>query len=137
MANQSYDAIVVGSGISGGWAAKELTEKGLKVLLLERGPNVEHVKDYKNATKAPWEVPHRGRRTIEMLENHPNLRRDYVLNELNLDWWAHEDDSPYVEKSHLHGLEVIKLEVAPCYGGDKVTDGQIQILRQMPNKGLL
>ncbi|MEX2567969.1 MAG: GMC family oxidoreductase [Cyclobacteriaceae bacterium] len=98
MANQSYDAIVVGSGISGGWAAKELTEKGMKVLLLERGPNVEHVKDYKNATKAPWEIPHRGRRTIEMLENHPNLRRDYVLNELNLDWWAHEEDSPYIEK---------------------------------------
>jgi choline dehydrogenase-like flavoprotein len=98
MANQSYDAIVVGSGISGGWAAKELTEKGLKVLLLERGPMVEHVKDYKNATKAPWEVPHRGRRTIEMLENHPNLRRDYVLNELNLDWWAHESESPYIEK---------------------------------------
>jgi choline dehydrogenase-like flavoprotein len=98
MANQSYDAIVVGSGISGGWAAKELTEKGLKVLLLERGPMVEHVKDYKTATLSPWEVPHRGRRTIELLENHPNLRRDYVLNELNLDWWAHEADSPYVEK---------------------------------------
>lgn len=98
MANQSYDAIVVGSGISGGWAAKELTEKGLKVLLLERGPNVEHVKDYKTATTPPWEVPHRGRRTQEQLENHPNLRRDYVLNELNLDWWAHEDESPYVEE---------------------------------------
>ena len=98
MADQMYDAIVVGSGISGGWAAKELTEKGLKVLLLERGPNVEHVKDYKTATLAPWEVPHRGRRTIQMLENHPNLRRDYVLNELNLDWWAHESDSPYIEK---------------------------------------
>jgi choline dehydrogenase-like flavoprotein len=97
MANQSYDAIVVGSGISGGWAAKELTEKGLKVLLLERGPNVEHIKDYKTATLPPWEVPHRGRRTQEQLENHPNLRRDYVLNELNLDWWAHEDESPYVE----------------------------------------
>ena len=55
MANQSYDAIVVGSGISGGWAAKELTEKGLKVLLLERGPNVEHVKDYKTATLPPWD----------------------------------------------------------------------------------
>ena len=98
MANQAYDAIVVGSGISGGWAAKELTEKGLKVLLLERGPMVEHVKDYKSATLAPWEVPHRGRRTQEQLENHPNLRRDYVLNELNLDWWAHEDESPYVEE---------------------------------------
>ncbi|ERM83098.1 GMC family oxidoreductase [Rhodonellum psychrophilum GCM71 = DSM 17998] len=98
MANQSYDAIVVGSGISGGWAAKELTEKGLKVLLLERGPNVEHVKDYKTATTPPWEIPHRGRRTVEMIENHPNLKRDYVLNELNLDWWAHESDSPYIEK---------------------------------------
>ena len=98
MANQTYDAIVVGSGISGGWAAKELTEKGLKVLLLERGQNVEHIKDYKNATQNPWEIPHRGRRTVEMIENHPNLKRDYVLNEQNLDWWAHESDSPYVEK---------------------------------------
>lgn len=98
MANESYDAIVVGSGISGGWAAKELTEKGLKVLLLERGPNVEHIKDYKTATLPPWEVPHRGRRTQQQLEDHPNLRRDYVLNELNLDWWAHEDESPYVEE---------------------------------------
>lgn len=98
MANEAYDAIVVGSGISGGWAAKELTEKGLKVLLLERGPMVEHVKDYKSATLSPWEVPHRGRRTQEQLENHPNLRRDYVLNELNLDWWAHENDSPYIEE---------------------------------------
>ena len=98
MANEAYDAIVVGSGISGGWAAKELTEKGLKVLMLERGPMVEHVTDYKSATLPPWEVPHRGRRTQEQLENHPNLRRDYVLNELNLDWWAHEDESPYVEE---------------------------------------
>jgi choline dehydrogenase-like flavoprotein len=98
MANEAYDAIVVGSGISGGWAAKELTEKGLRVLLLERGPNVEHVKDYKSATLAPWEVPHRGRRTQELLANHPTLQRDYVLNELNLDWWAHESDSPYVEE---------------------------------------
>jgi choline dehydrogenase-like flavoprotein len=98
MANEAYDAIVVGSGISGGWAAKELTEKGLRVLLLERGPNVEHVKDYKSATLPPWEVPHRGRRTQELLGKHPVLQRDYVLNELNLDWWAHESDSPYVEE---------------------------------------
>lgn len=98
MANEAYDAIVVGSGISGGWAAKELTEKGLRVLLLERGPNVEHIKDYKSATLPPWEVPHRGRRTQELLAKHPTLQRDYVLNELNLDWWAHESDSPYVEE---------------------------------------
>lgn len=97
MAEQQYDAIVVGSGISGGWAAKELTEKGMKVLMLERGRNVEHIKDYKNATKNPWEVPHRGRDTQEMIKKHPVLSRDYVLNELNLDFWAHEDECPYVE----------------------------------------
>src|ERR1700710_3333981 len=59
-AQNTYDAIVIGSGISGGWAAKELTEKGLKVLMLERGRNFEHVKDYVNATKGSWEFPHRG-----------------------------------------------------------------------------
>src|SRR5678816_333309 len=85
-----YDAIVVGSGISGGWAAKELTEKGLRVLLLERGKNIEHIKDYINATKGPWEYPHRGGRTREMEKHYPVLKRDYPLNEKNLDWWAND-----------------------------------------------
>ena len=97
MAAESYDAIVVGSGISGGWAAKELTEKGLNVLLLERGKNVEHIKDYVNATKAPWEYLHRGGRTVAMEEAYPALKRDYPLNEKNLDWWASDRDSPYTE----------------------------------------
>ncbi|MDH4072770.1 MAG: GMC family oxidoreductase [Gammaproteobacteria bacterium] len=97
MATESYDAIVVGSGISGGWAAKELTEKGLNVLLLERGKNVEHVRDYVNARKAPWEYPHRGGRTRAMEEAYPVLKRDYPLNEMNLDWWASDQDSPYTE----------------------------------------
>ena len=92
-----YDAIVVGSGISGGWAAKELTEKGLRVLLLERGRNVEHIKDYVNATKAPWEYLHRGGRTHSMEEAYPVLRRDYPLNEKNLDFWVNEKESPYTE----------------------------------------
>ncbi len=92
-----FDAIVVGSGISGGWAAKELTEKGLRVLLLERGRNVEHVKDYPNATKAPWEYPHRGGRTKAMEEMYPVLKRDYPLNEKNLDFWASDKDNPYTE----------------------------------------
>jgi choline dehydrogenase-like flavoprotein len=92
-----YDAIVVGSGISGGWAAKELTEKGLKVLLLERGKNIEHIKDYVNATKAPWLYTHRGGRTKAMEELYPVLKRDYPLNEKNLDYWASDKDSPYTE----------------------------------------
>ena len=97
MQEQSYDAIVVGSGISGGWAAKELTEKGLRVLLLERGKNIEHIKDYPNATKAPWEYPHRGGRTRAMEAAYPVLKRDYPLNEKNLDWWASDQESPYTE----------------------------------------
>ncbi len=92
-----YDAIVVGSGISGGWAAKELTEKGLNVLMLERGKNIEHIKDYISATKAPWAFPHRGGRTVAMEDAYPVLKRDYPLNEKNLDWWASDKDSPYTE----------------------------------------
>ena len=97
MANETYDAIVVGSGISGGWAAKELTEKGLRVLLLERGKNIEHAKDYVNAHKHPWQYPHRGARTYAMEEAYPVLRRDYPLNERNVDWWVNEQESPYTE----------------------------------------
>jgi len=97
MQSPEYDAIVVGSGISGGWAAKELTEKGLRVLLLERGRNVEHIKDYVNATKAPWEYAHRGGRTTAMEELYPVLKRDYPLNEKNLEFWASDQDSPYTE----------------------------------------
>ncbi|MGH8223296.1 MAG: GMC oxidoreductase [Woeseiaceae bacterium] len=97
MPAEEFDAIVVGSGISGGWAAKELTEKGLEVLLLERGKNVEHIKDYVNATKAPWQYPHRGGRTHAMEEAYPVLKRDYPLNEKNLDWWASDKDHPYTE----------------------------------------
>ena len=58
----TYDAIVIGSGISGGWAAKELCEKGLKTIMLERGKDIVHIKDYVNANKDPWEIPHRGDR---------------------------------------------------------------------------
>jgi choline dehydrogenase-like flavoprotein len=96
MAN-TFDAIVIGSGISGGWAAKELTEKGLKVLLLERGRNIEHVKDYVNATKGVWEFPHRGGRTQQMIKDYPVLGRDYPLNETNLDYWVNDKESPYTE----------------------------------------
>lgn len=97
MANQTYDAIVIGSGISGGWAAKELTEKGLTVLMLERGRNIEHVKDYVNASKEAWDYPHRGKPTQEMIHDYPVLKRDYPLNETNLDYWASDKDSPYTE----------------------------------------
>ena len=97
MPKNEFDAIVIGSGISGGWAAKELCEKGLKVMMLERGQDVKHVQDYKSATKAPWEFEHRGTRTQKMIEEYPVLKRDYPLNEMNLDWWASDKDCPYTE----------------------------------------
>jgi choline dehydrogenase-like flavoprotein len=101
MADNTYDAIVIGSGISGGWAAKELTEKGLKTIMLERGKDIVHVKDYVNATKGLWEFPHRGGRTQKMIEDYPVLKRDYPLNEINLDWWVNEKESPYTEVKRM------------------------------------
>lgn len=97
MADNTYDAIVIGSGISGGWAAKELTEKGLKVLMLERGRDIVHIKGYVNANKDPWEYPHAGGRTQQMIKDYPVLKRDYPLNETNLDYWVKDSESPYTE----------------------------------------
>jgi choline dehydrogenase-like flavoprotein len=97
MADNNYDAIVIGSGISGGWAAKELTEKGLKVIMLERGRDIVHVKDYKNAMKEAWDYPHHGRPTEQLKKDYPVLKRDYPLSETNLDYWVDEKECPYTE----------------------------------------
>ncbi|HEV8084825.1 MAG TPA: GMC family oxidoreductase [Chitinophagaceae bacterium] len=101
MADNTYDAIVIGSGISGGWAAKELTEKGLKTIMLERGRDIVHVKDYVNAQKGVWEFPHRAGKTQQMIKDYPKLNRDYPLNETNLDYWASDKDSPYTEVKRM------------------------------------
>lgn len=95
--NNVYDAIVIGSGISGGWAAKELTQKGLKTLMLERGNHIEHKKDYVNASKDIWEFPHRDRATQQMKLDYPVLKRDYPLNEQTFGMWTNEKDAPYTE----------------------------------------
>ncbi len=95
--NNTYDAIVVGSGISGGWAAKELCEKGLKTIMLERGRNIEHIKDYEQSNKPIWEYAHRGQRTQEMIKDYPVLKRDYPLNERNLHFWVKDSECPYTE----------------------------------------
>jgi choline dehydrogenase-like flavoprotein len=93
----SYDAIVIGSGISGGWAAKELCEKGLKVLMLERGRPYEHIKDYKTANNNPWEFEHRSTTTIEQRKKYPVIHRGWAANERVMSSWANEEDCPYVE----------------------------------------
>ena len=81
-AETDFDAIVVGSGMSGGWAMKELCELGLKTLVLERGRMVEHGADYPTEHKSPWEMPHRGRIPPDVLaRDYPVQRRTYVLDE--------------------------------------------------------
>ena len=96
-AQNTYDAIVIGSGISGGWAAKELTEKGLKVLMLERGRNIEHITDYTTAMKKPWEFEHRGRLTEDQKATHPVQKRDYPYQEYNESFWVNDLECPYTE----------------------------------------
>lgn len=96
-AGNTYDAIVIGSGISGGWAAKELTEKGLKVLLLERGKDHQHIKDYKGINDDPWDTPYRGRTTKEQQEKYPVIHRGWAANERVMDAWTNEEDCPYTE----------------------------------------
>jgi choline dehydrogenase-like flavoprotein len=94
----SYDAIVIGSGISGGWAAKELCELGLKTLVLERGRNVEHLKDYPTATKAPWEFKHRGQMTREFLEKNPLISKAAGFGEDTAHFFIRDSDHPYVQE---------------------------------------
>jgi choline dehydrogenase-like flavoprotein len=99
---QTYDAIVVGSGISGGWAAKELCEAGLKVLVLERGRNVEHVKDYPTATKAPWELPHRDRMPLDVLQNYPvQNRTGFAITESTHHFFVNDLENPYLEEKRF------------------------------------
>ena len=95
----TYDAIVIGSGISGGWAAKELTEKGLKTLVLERGRNVEHVKDYVTAHQAPWELPYRDSTPpAELAEHYPKQSRTgYTIRPSTKHWFVKDSEHPYGE----------------------------------------
>ncbi len=96
--NKYFDAIVIGSGISGGWAAKELCEKGLKTLLLERGKDVVHLKDYPTATKHPWDFTHRGGKTIALTKNNPVISRCYAYNETSEHFFVKDTEHPYVQE---------------------------------------
>src|SRR5690606_27863848 len=91
-----YDAIVVGSGISGGWAAKELCEKGLKVLMLERGKNLEHP-SYPTATKDLWDLPYRGNLTDEDRRNHQVQTRHFSFGGDNKHFYINDLENPYTE----------------------------------------
>jgi len=94
----TYDAIVVGSGISGGWAAKELCEAGLKTLVLERGRDVVHLKDYPTAMLAPWEFPHRGEMPEKFIKENPLITRAAGFSESTQHFFIRDKDHPYEQE---------------------------------------
>src|SRR4051812_21820152 len=98
----TYDAIVVGSGITGGWAAKELTQKGLKTLVLERGPMVRHLEDYPTATLDPWQTKYpQGQLPSDELAAHYAVQRrtGYTMTEYTKHFFVRDDQNPYTEES--------------------------------------
>lgn len=94
----SFDAIVVGSGISGGWAAKELCDNGLKTLILERGRPVKHKEDYPTATLDPWELPNAGRMPHDVLEKNPVIARCYAYNKTTEHFFLKDEEHPYIQE---------------------------------------
>ncbi len=95
---RTYDAIVIGSGMSGGWAAKELTEKGLKTLVLERGRNVEHLKDYPTTNMMPWEFEHHGAIEQKMEEENPVVSKCYAFREDTKHFFTKDQEAPYIQE---------------------------------------
>jgi len=94
---RTFDAIVVGTGISGGWAAKELTEKGLKTLVLERGRDVKHIVDYPTAMMQPWEFEHRGEPSLAIREQNPIASKHYIFKEDAMHFVVKDAEHPYIQ----------------------------------------
>lgn len=96
--NKEFDAIVIGSGMSGGWAAKEFTEKGFKTLVLERGREVRHMKDYPTTNMMPWEFQHRGEIPNDIREKNPVVSRCYAFREDAMHFFVRDTEHPYVQE---------------------------------------
>lgn len=98
MAKIIYDAIVIGSGISGGWAAKELCDRGLKTLVLERGRDVEHIKDYPTALKNVWELQYRGDMPLKTKKENPIVEKCYAYGEATEHFFVKDKEHPYIQE---------------------------------------
>ena len=94
---RTYDAIVIGSGISGGWAAKELTGKGLRTLVLERGRDVKHIQDYPTTMKEPWELEHRGQVPLDVKKEYETASKNYIFSEATAHFLTKDAEQPYIQ----------------------------------------
>ena len=94
----TFDTIVVGAGMAGGWAAKEFTEQGFKTLLLERGPNVKHLEDYPTTNMLPWEFKHRGQLTSKEIKENPIASSCYAFREDAKHFFVKDKEHPYIQK---------------------------------------
>ncbi|WP_273216206.1 GMC oxidoreductase [Runella zeae] len=106
---RTFDAIVVGTGISGGWATKELTQKGLRTLVLERGRDVKHVIDYPTAMKNPWEFPHLGQVPLELKQKSPASSGHYIFKEETVHFVVKDYEHPFIQDkpfSWMRGYQV-------------------------------
>ncbi len=92
-----FDAIVIGSGISGGWAAKELCDHGLKTLVLERGRDVTHIKDYPTTNLNPWDFKHRTQLTAAVRKENPIADSCYAFDEATQHFFVKDKEHPYVQ----------------------------------------
>lgn len=104
MKSNTFDTIVIGAGMSGGWAAKEFSEQGFKTLLLERGPNVEHLKDYPTTNTRPWEFKYRGRLTAKEKKENPIASRCYAFKEDAKHFFVKDNEHPYIQKKPFDWL---------------------------------
>jgi choline dehydrogenase-like flavoprotein len=94
---RTYDAIVIGSGISGGWAAKELTGHGLHTLVLERGRDVKHIQDYPTTMKEPWELEHRGQVPLDVKKEYETASKNYIFSEATAHFLTKDAEQPYIQ----------------------------------------
>ena len=94
----TFDAIVIGSGMSGGWAAKELCEQGLKTLMIERGRDVKHLKDYPTTSMQPWEFKHRGQVPYAIAKDNPIISKCYAFKEDAMHFFVKDKEHPYVQE---------------------------------------
>lgn len=96
--NSEFDVIVIGSGISGGWAVKEFTEKGFKTLLIERGRMVKHIQDYPTANLDPWQFEHRGQKTLADTSANKLISKHYAYGEATKHFYIKDEDQEYIQE---------------------------------------